>query len=142
MPDANLEQMLPHRAPLDPASRAVLVTVRRMAMHGLHDAHAALLMVQHFGLHFRKALVLLRAVVLDLGRIASAPVTIAPCCMARMTAQEGALLAALACAPLDPASANAHLQELTGSAQTDGLLATIRVLANTLSDAGQPIVLD
>jgi len=132
-----IARMLPHAAPADPTSRALLVAARRMAIHGLHDASAALLMVQNFGLHFRKVLVLLRSFMLESSQSAQGAIMIAPCCAPRMTAQEYALIGAITCAGADPALASQYLHQLTGAAHCDGLLATARMLAGAIAESGQ-----
>lgn len=135
-PETGLARLLPHAAPADPTTRALLVAARRMAIHGLQDASAALLIVQTFGLHFRKTLVLLRSFMLEASQAATGPIQIAPCCAPRMTAQEHALITAITCAARDPAAASDHLHRLTGAAHCEGLLATARVLAGAIAEKG------
>jgi len=112
-----------------------------MAIHGLHDASTALLMMQSFGLHFRKPLVLLRAFVLEMAQTASGSIQIAPCCAARMTAQERGLLCAIIGADRDPALASHHLQQLCRSTATNSLLVTTQVLSRALAETGRPLVM-
>lgn len=137
MNQPHLARILPHNAPLDGPTRAVLVAMRRMAIHGLHDASATLLMFEHFGLYFRKPLVLMRALLLEVSQTTRKPIQIAPCCAPRMTPAENALMRAMACAHADPALASQHLQDLTQAPAIEGLLATTRVLAGALHDSGR-----
>ncbi len=64
----------------------ILVAMRRMAAHGIRDAHAALLMLDLFGGRFRRPLVLLRAFMLEFARASQRSIKVAPCCSLRMTA--------------------------------------------------------
>lgn len=142
MNEPDLARILPHHVPQDGPTRAVLVAMRRMAIHGLHDAHASLLMFENFGLHFRKPLVLMRALLLEVSQTTRRPIQIAPCCAPRMTPAENALLRAMACAGHDPAQASQYLQELTQAPAIEGLLATTKVLAGAFHDSGRLINLE
>lgn len=142
MNEPHLARILPHHVPQDGATRAILVALRRMAIHGLHDASAALLMFEHFGLHFRKPLVLMRALLMEVSQTTRKPIQIAPCCAPRMTSAENALLRAMACAAHDPAQASQHLRDLTQAPVIEGLLATTRVLASALHDSGRLITFE
>jgi len=140
-PDS-LTHILPHPAPSDQPTRIVLIAARRMTAHGLYDASAALLMVQAFGIHFRKPLVLLRAFLMETSAAAAGDIRIAPCCLPRMTVQEGAMMAAIAHATARPALAATHLAHLIGQAAPGGLLVTAQALAMALTECGRPVVLD
>jgi hypothetical protein len=113
-----------------------------MAIHGLHDAYVTMLMLEHFGLHFRKPLVLMRALLMEVSQTTRQPIQIAPCCAPRMTPAENSLLRAMACAAQDPAQAGEHLRELTDAPAIEGLLATTRVLASAFVDPGRVLSLD
>ncbi len=73
-----------------------LVLVRRVAAHGLSDARAAMLALDAAGPNFRKLLVLVRALVVDLARTSRRKIVLAPCCAAGMTRDEGLLMAMIA----------------------------------------------
>ena len=134
--------ILPHTAPSDQPTRIVLIAARRMAVHGLYDASAALLMVQAFGIHFRKPLVLLRAFLMETSAAAQGDIRIAPCCLPRMTMQEGAMMAAIAHGGSRPDLAAMHLAHLIGQAAPGGLLTTAQALSLALAECGRPAVLD
>lgn len=87
--------MLPSPLPDDANARIALVAFRRIGAHGLHDAGAARLAIDSFGRGFRRPLTLLRVLVADLSATTTGRLTIAPCCCARMTATESALIAIL-----------------------------------------------
>lgn len=140
-PDS-LTHILPHPAPSDQPTRMLLIAARRMAVHGLYDASAALLMVQAFGIHFRKPLVLLRAFLMETSAAASGDIRIAPCCLPRMTVQEGSMMAAIAHAIDRPGLAANHLTQLTGQEASGGLFTTVQALSMSLAECGRPVVLD
>lgn len=137
-----LAEILPHPAPSDPPSRMLLIAARRMAAQGLHDASAALMMVQAFGIHFRKPLVLLRAFLMETSAAATGEIRIAPCCLPRMTIQEGAMMAAIAHALTHPELAADHLATVTGQTASGGLFTTMQALSMALAECGRPVVLD
>ena len=112
-PSASHHTILPHALPPERDLRVQLVALRRMAAHGLRDAGASLLMLDHFRLDYRRRLVLLRAFVHELAQASHRTIRLAPCCALRMTADEALLLHALACAPTDPEAAGDALAELT-----------------------------
>jgi hypothetical protein len=137
----NLAHILPHPAPADQSTRMLLIAARRMAVHGLHDASAAMLMVQAFGIHFRKPLVLLRAFLMETSAAASGDIRIAPCCLPRMTEQEGAMLGAIAHATTHPDLAATHLARVIGQVAPGGLFTTAQALSMALEECGRPVVL-
>lgn len=81
--------------PADPRARALLVMLRRMAIHGIRDAQAAWLALRWFGAGFRKPLVLLRCYILELAEASRRTICIAPCCTPGMTRDELLLLGGL-----------------------------------------------
>ena len=127
--------------PSDPSARIVLFAFRRMGAHGLQDATATTLLMQAFGESFRRPLVLMRAMMADLAHAATCPITIAPCCCARMTVSETAILTILVRAESAPDSARLLLGDLIGVRRPDGVLASMTLLAQALADAGRPISL-
>lgn len=125
--------------PSDPNARLLLFAFRRMGAHGLHDAAASATLMQAFGGGFRRPLVLMRAMMADLAHAATCPITIAPCCCARMTGSETTVLTILARAETAPDSARLLLGDLIGVRRPDGVLASITLLAQAFADAGRPI---
>ena len=71
--------------PDDPAQRLLLFAFRQMGAHGLDDACAAHAFVTAFGKDFRRPLLLLRTLMLELSNAAARPIQIAPWCCARIT---------------------------------------------------------
>jgi len=107
--------LLPLPLPENRNERMVLVAMRRMAAHGIRDAHAAMVMLDLFGARFRRPLVLLRAFMLDFARTAQRSIKVAPCCSLRMTEDEGKLIEALRLASHEPALAEDLLARLSGN---------------------------
>jgi hypothetical protein len=137
----SMTHMLPHPAPSDQTTRMLLIAARRMAVHGLYDASAALLMVQAFGIHFRKPLVLLRAFLMETSAAASGDIRIAPCCLPRMTLQEGSMMAAIAHARA-PGCGGEPSDASDRAGCAGGLVTTAQALSVSLSECGRPVVLD
>lgn len=130
---------LPHMLPSCVHARLALFAIRRMGTHGLADAHAVQAIVGGFGKDFRRPLVLLRALLVELAAAAAWPISIAPCCCPRMTPAEAMLLAVLARAGASPDTAGLLLADLIGVRRADGVLATATALAAAFADAGLPI---
>ena len=131
--------ILPHALPTCTNARIVLFAIRRMGAHGLHDAGAAHMMLNAFGQDFRRPLLLIRNLMADLAAHASGTIAIAPCCCARMTPAEGALLTILARIETAPDTARYLLSDLLGARRVDGVLASAAVVATAFADAGRPI---
>lgn len=94
MTQPDLTAILPHRAPEAQDERILLYALRRMAIHGLHDARGSAAMVGQFGLQSRRLTILLRAAIFDVARTAAGSVQLANCCAPRMTEHEHAMLRA------------------------------------------------
>ncbi|QLC24061.1 hypothetical protein HFP57_02765 [Parasphingopyxis algicola] len=138
MPESSkLDTMLPHAAPVCGNARTLLFAIRRMAIHGLNDAFAANAMLAAYGMRYRKPLLLVRALLIDIARSARGHVIVAPCCAPRMTAHEHALLSAIG----DPAGADTHIARLLDSGKTSTAVATATALNESLSAIGRPVAL-
>ncbi len=120
-------------------SRILLFTIRRMAAHGLNDAHAAQALLGWFGLGFRRPLVLLRALMAELSRVSERRLAVAPCCCRRMTRSEAALIAAIQAAPADAIGTHEALRTLTGTRHCLGALGSAQALAQAFGDLGRPL---
>ena len=130
---------LPHALPACVNARIALFAIRRMGAQGLADARAAAALVDAFGAGFRRPLTLLRALMADLAATAAGPITIAPCCCARMTPSEAALLMVLARAETQPEAARLLMADLLGVRRIDGVLASAAAVAVAFADGGRPI---
>jgi len=130
---------LPHPLPDCGHARLALFAMRRMGAHGLADARAAHALFTVFGRGFRRPLVLTRALMADLAGAAAGTIAIAPCCCARMTHAEAALLAVVARVESHPDHARLLLADLLGIARVDGVLASAAAVAAAFADEGRPI---
>lgn len=133
--------MLPSAAPTDNSGRLLLLAIRRVAIGGLDDAHAAAAMLGYFGRSYRRPLVLLRALMAELARAATAPITVAPPCCPRMTAAEGLIVASVAEAATDPMSAIESLSVVLGTRDCIGAFGSAEALSQAFADLGRPLAL-
>lgn len=136
---ASTPAALPHPLPTAHGERLLLIAIRRMGAKGLADAHVAQIFVAAFGQGFRRPLVLARAFMAELAATATAPIAIAPCCCARMTWAEGALLTAIGHAERRPDTARLLLADVLAERRADGIVASAAALATAFADAGKPI---
>lgn len=130
---------LPHSLPMCPNGRVALFAMRRIGGHGLADARAAHALFTSFGEGFRRPLMLIRALMADMAATAAGPISIAPCCCARMTHAESALLTILSRVELYPETARLLLSDLLGIRNVDGVLASAAAVAMAFADEGRPI---
>ncbi len=139
MTDHAAHPLLPHAAPASPDLRLILYGLRRMAAGGLGDAHAAQAFLVGCGLHYRRPLVLLRALVAEVARTGAARLAIGPCCCPRMSAGEAALLRALGLARRRPADTHRLLARLLNAPDCSAVLDTFLALAGCFADLGRPL---
>lgn len=132
--------LLPHSLPPCENARIVLFAMRRMGAHGLADARASHTMVTAFGQSFRRPLVLLRALMADLAATSAGTIAIAPCCCARATPAEAAMLSILARIETAPETARLLMADLLGVRRVDGVLASAAAVAAAFADEGRPII--
>lgn len=132
---------LPYPLPPCANARIALFAMRRMGAHGLADARAAHTLFTAFGAGFRRPLTLLRALMADMAGASALPISIAPCCCARMTVAERALLTVLARVETAPDTAHYLFADLLGLRRVDGVLASAASVAAAFADEGRPIAL-
>ncbi|MFB0875162.1 MULTISPECIES: DUF6628 family protein [unclassified Sphingobium] len=132
---------LPRPMPGGYGSRLFLFGVRRMASAGVNDAHTANAMLGAFGRSYRRPLVLMRAMMLELARASSRRILVAPCCCARMTADEATLMQAAAVALRDPEAAYDGVSRLLGNDHALGALTCLQAVAQAYADVGRPLEL-
>jgi hypothetical protein len=130
---------LPHALPRCANACLALFAIRRMGAGGLADAHAAHAFVGAFGESFRRPLVLMRVLMAELATTSSGPIAIAPCCCARMTPAENALLTVLTRSESAPATARLLLADLLANQHVDGVLASASAVSQAFADSGRPI---
>jgi hypothetical protein len=131
--------VLPHDLPDCPNGRIALFAMRRIGGHGLADARAAHALFTAFGEGFRRPLLLIRGFMADMAGAAAGPISIAPCCCARMTHAESAVLTILARIEVQPDAARLLLADLLGVRAVDGVLASAAAVAMAFADEGRPI---
>lgn len=131
--------LLPHPLPVCPNARVALFAMRRIGAHGLNDARAAHAVFTAFGESFRRPLMLLRGLMVDLATAASGTIAIAPCCYNRITHAEAALLTILARVEGQPDSARLLMADLLGIRAVGGVLASAAAVAIAFADEGRPL---
>ncbi|WP_205412185.1 DUF6628 family protein [Sphingomonas crusticola] len=131
--------MLPHAAPASPYRRLLLFAIRRMAVGGIGDAHAAHAMFTGFGLGYRRPLVLLRALMAELARVAATKLTVAPCCCTRMTHDEAMLLELIAESPASPEAVHEAMRGMLQTRTCLGALMSAQAVAVAFHDLGMPL---
>ncbi|WP_150292371.1 DUF6628 family protein [Sphingobium estronivorans] len=120
-------------------NRLFLYVMRRMATAGVNDAHAANAMLGAFGRSYRRPLVLMRAMMLELARMSSRKILVAPCCCSRMTTDEALMMQAVGNALRDPRAAYDKVATLLGNDHALGALTCLQAVAQAHNDLGRPL---
>ncbi|AEG48358.1 hypothetical protein Sphch_0663 [Sphingobium chlorophenolicum L-1] len=120
-------------------NRLFLYVIRRMATAGVNDAHAANAMLGAFGRSYRRPLVLMRAMMLELARTSSRKILIAPCCCSRMTTDEALMMQAVGTALRSPRAAYDDVAALLGNDHALGALTCLQAVAQAHNDLGRPL---
>ncbi len=116
--------------------RIVLKLIRRMGAHGLHDAWASWIAVQHFGAAFRQPLTLLRCFMRELALASHRPIHIASCCAPRMTRDEALMLEALALSASRPHRSRLYIRHVTDLGATARVWTVAAAFHNALANIG------
>lgn len=87
-----VQTLLPLPLPGDPRAKTLLVMLRRMAIHGLRDAHASQMALSTFGMRFDSALALARCLLHETALASRRNIHIASCCTPRMTRDEALMM--------------------------------------------------
>ena len=128
-----------HVSTLDaPALRVTLLLVRRMAAHGIDDAHATQAALGFFGLGYRRPLILLRALILEMARGSNRRIRISPCCSFQMTEDEGLLIDTITHARPRERTAHKSMRSLLGGANHLPALSAAMAYHDALADMGHP----
>lgn len=122
-------------------NRLFLFVMRRMASDGVNDAHAANAMLGAFGKSYRRPLVLMRAMMLEIARASSRRILVAPCCCARMTGDEALVISAIGEALTNPLNAYRRLATLLDNDHALGALTCVQAVAQCYGDLGRPLEL-
>lgn len=129
------DRPLPHTA----GSRLFLFVLRRMASAGVNDAHAANALLGSFGKSYRRPLILMRAMMLELSRVSQRKIMVAPCCCIRMTNDEACLTRAIGIGHSQPQAAYEDLATLLATPAVLGALTCAQAVAQSYADLGCPI---
>lgn len=135
-PAADLRQIMSSQGY---GNRLFLFALRRMASAGVNDAHAAHAMLGGFGKSYRRPLVLMRAMMLEMARASSRKILVAPCCCARMTGDEAQIMQAIGEALDDAPSAYRRLSSLLGNNNALGALTCLQAVAQSYGDLGRAL---
>ena len=131
--------VLPHPLPDAHGDRLLLLAIRRMGAHGLADAHVAQRFFAAFGDGFRRPLILARSFMEELAATATTTIAIAPCCCARMTGAEAALITAIGLAERRPETTRLLLADVMAERRADAITASAAALSAAFADVGLPI---
>lgn len=126
--------LLPYAGPASHTLRLLLFMVRRMAAHGLTDAHAAHAIFAKFGRHYRRPLTLLRVFIADMASVSLRQIRIAPCCCLRMTEDEALITNILQLACEDTEAAHQFLTACLGTADCLSTLSSAQAVAQAFAD--------
>ncbi|MGK6320010.1 DUF6628 family protein [Sphingomonas sp. DT-204] len=125
--------------PDDPGARLILFGFRQMGARGLDDACVAHSFMTAFGKDFRRPLVLLRTLMMELSTATTGPIQIAPWCCARLTPAEAGILDVLRTCLTNERTAGLLLADVLGTRDAAGPLATATALAIAFADLGLPL---
>lgn len=115
-----------------------LFVTRRMALCGIDDAMAASALMARFGAAYRRPLVLMRALLLELSRASQRKISLsAPCCV-RRTDDENAMLRALTHGEGDSRACHAQTCRLLGLTSAIGATTCFQAVGQCFADLGAP----
>lgn len=120
------------------SARLFLATARFMAIGGVNDAQPTSLMLAQFGRNYRRPLILMRALMLELARISQRTIVMAPPCCTRMTADEALMLSALRRDEADMQRCHQDVCALLGREDALGPLTCFQAVSQCFADLGQP----
>lgn len=118
--------------------RLVLRTMRLMAIGGINDATAAAFLFGHFGRAYRRPLVLMRALMLELARTSNRRIVLAPPCCGRITRDESVVLRALARTESEFAACHADACLLLERDTALGAATCFQAVSTCFADLGAP----
>lgn len=130
-----LDEPVPHTI----GSRLFLFAIRRMASGGVNDAHAANALLGSFGKSYRRPLILMRAMMLELSRVSNRKIMVGHCCCTRITSDEARLTRAMGVGLREPQKAFDDLSALLASPAVLGALTCAQAVAQSYMDLGCPI---
>jgi hypothetical protein len=137
--DAHREAMTDRPLLSTSGGRLFLFVIRRMAAAGVNDAHASSALLGNFGISYRRPLILMRAMMLELARVSNRKILVGPCCYAGMTDDEARLTRIMAMGQQEPKTAYDELSVMLDSDAVLGALTCAQAVAQSYADLGCPI---
>jgi hypothetical protein len=119
--------------------RLLLFGIRRMAVGGLNDAHAAHAYITGFGMGYRRPLILLRALMAEISRVSQNRILVAPSCCLRVTSAEATIVAAVGAQPEEARHIHEMLRRMLGVEHCLGALSSAQALGQAFADLGRPL---
>lgn len=138
--DRNAAASPPIGATRAEASRMIfLKAARLMAIGGVNDAGAAALMLGWFGRTYRRPLVLMRALMLELSRVSQRRIELAPPCSGRLTRDEAAMLRAMGREEWQIDRSHDDACELLATDNALGAAICFQAVSTCFADLGSPL---
>ncbi|TNE42080.1 MAG: hypothetical protein EP321_15985 [Sphingomonadales bacterium] len=116
-----------------------LKAARLMAIGGVNDAGAAALMLGWFGRTYRRPLVLMRALMLELSRVSQRRIELAPPCSGRLTRDEAAMLRAMGREEWQIDRSHDDACELLATDNALGAAICFQAVSTCFADLGSPL---
>lgn len=124
---------------LHPSSDRLFLTIaRRMAIFGIDDAQCVSTLLTHFGRNYRRPLVLMRALMLEIARTSQRKIMLAPPCCGRITGDEGIMLHALQRDETETLVCHADASKLLGRDDALGATTCFQAVSQAFADLGHP----
>lgn len=123
----------------DASRQLFLKAARLMAIGGVNDARAAALMLGWFGRNYRRPLVLMRAMMLELARVSQRKIQLAPPCSTRMTRDEAVMLRALGREEWQIERTHEDACELLAAGNALGAATCFQAVSTCFTDLGTPL---
>ena len=92
-------------------------------------------------MNYRRPLIILRALMLEVSRTSERSIAIAPCCCRRMTMDEAALLGAVEAAVARPGIARTLMARVTATLDCLAPVSAAQALNHAFADLGRPLAL-
>ncbi len=116
-----------------------LKAARLMAIGGANDARAASVVMGWFGRNYRRPLVLMRALMLEMARVSQRRIQLAPPCSSRLTRDEATMLRALAREEWQIDRCHEDACALLAIDDALGTATCFQAVANCFEDLGAPL---
>ncbi len=125
--------------PAEPVHLFALRIIRLMAIGGIDDARAAAMLIGQFGRAYRRPLVLMRAMMLELARVSRRRILLAPSCCGRITRDEALMIAALSHGEAAFVACHRDAAALLGHDEVLGAATCFQAVGRCFADLGAPL---